>query len=119
MWYNHAISCTCSKCIAGEKRVKHRLEEKCKELGEQYSVTTIDFEQVVYRDFGNGYDLEISGLWRGRKAKAYIYLWRNKREIVSILRRVPQDCIKEAVARLIDDALHNKFYRREYIREIG
>ena len=34
----------------------------CKSLGVDYRVTTIDLERVIYRDFGNGFNVEISGM---------------------------------------------------------
>ena len=45
-------------------------------LGDEYSVCTIDLERVVYRDFGNGFNVEISGVHTAStKKKATIYLW--------------------------------------------
>lgn len=48
----------------------------CKSLGVDYRVTTIDLERVIYRDFGNGFNVEISGMHTpSMKKKATIYLW--------------------------------------------
>lgn len=48
----------------------------CKSLGVDYRVTTIDLERVIYRDFGNGFNVEISGMYTSSmKKKATIYLW--------------------------------------------
>lgn len=48
----------------------------CKSLGVDYRVTTIDLERVIYRDFGNGFNVEISGMHTSSmKKKATIYLW--------------------------------------------
>ena len=48
----------------------------CKSLGVDYRVTTIDLERVIYRDFGNGFNVEISGMHTSSmKKKATLYLW--------------------------------------------
>ena len=47
-----------------------------KKLGEEYRVCTIDFERVIYRDFGNGFNVEISGVHTTSTRKtATIFLW--------------------------------------------
>lgn len=52
------------------------IQDLAKSLGEEYTVREIDLEQVVYRDFGNGFNVEISGMHTTRaSAKASIYLW--------------------------------------------
>lgn len=42
--------------------VTQHLKELCKELGKEYSIEIIDGEWVIYSDFHNGYDVEISGV---------------------------------------------------------
>lgn len=37
------------------------LPELKKALGANYSIRTIDLEKCLYRDFGNGFNVEISG----------------------------------------------------------
>ena len=48
------------------------------ELGEQcgvgYTLKTIDMERCIYKDLGNGYDIEISCANKSRE-KAWIYIW--------------------------------------------
>lgn len=34
-------------------------------LGEPYTITNIDLEEVIYRDLGNGYDFEVSRVRAG------------------------------------------------------
>lgn len=47
-----------------------------KELGSQYSIRVIDLEKCLYRDFRNGFNVEISGCNTIRaKMKATLYLW--------------------------------------------
>ena len=54
------------------------IQALCRKLGKEYSVTTIDFERVIYRDFGNGFNVEISGMHttsKRRKAILYLLVW--------------------------------------------
>lgn len=56
------------------------IRELAKRLGPDYRVTIIDFEPVVYRDFGNGFNVEISGMYTtNKKAKANLYLWNGEK----------------------------------------
>jgi hypothetical protein len=53
-----------------------KLKNLQEEINSQYSIRVIDFEPCLYRDFGNGFNVEISGCnTRRRKTKATIYLW--------------------------------------------
>lgn len=55
------------------------IQDLAKSLGEEYTVREIDLEQVVYRDFGNGFNVEISGMHTTRaSARATIYLWHGE-----------------------------------------
>ena len=55
-----------------------------KKFGKDYRVTVIDLEPVVYRDFGNGFNVEISGMYTTSKLrKATIYLWHGDSRTVS------------------------------------
>jgi len=56
------------------KRMKKALEY----LGEAYTTRTIDGEICIYRDLGNGFDIEISGISTcdgRRKVCNYICVW--------------------------------------------
>ncbi len=45
-------------------------------LGAKYRICDIDLEKCLYRDFGNGFNVEISGVSRAnRKGPATLYLW--------------------------------------------
>ena len=46
----------------------------CKSLGVDYRVTTIDLERVIYRDFGNGFNVEISGMHTSSMKKRQQYI---------------------------------------------
>lgn len=53
-----------------------RIDRLCRELGAEYSVRNIDWERCLYRDFGNGFNVEISNIdSRRMDATASIYLW--------------------------------------------
>ena len=52
------------------------LRELKKALGADYRIYNIDLEQCLYRDYGNGFDVEISDVSRAnRKCPATLYLW--------------------------------------------
>lgn len=52
------------------------LQELQKVLGSNYSIQTVDEESVLYRDFGNGFNVEVSGCSQtNTKNPATIYLW--------------------------------------------
>ena len=76
-----------------------------KRLGKDYRVTVIDLEPVVYRDFGNGFNVEISGMYTTSKLrKATIYLWHGDRQpnciIVKTVKGVCRDDISSVVEEL-------------------
>lgn len=81
------------------------MRKLCRSLGEQYRITDIDLERVIYRDFGNGYDVEICGVNTSTtRKKANIYLWKDDIRIVERRIGVPQNEIGSAV-----DALYEKY----------
>ena len=52
------------------------LRELKKALGADYRIYNIDLERCLYRDYGNGFDVEISDVSRAnRKCPATLYLW--------------------------------------------
>lgn len=58
------------------KKPGKRLKEVCKALGDPYTIRFIDFGYVIYRDLGNGYDIEIGGLNSSRRRfLADVYVW--------------------------------------------
>lgn len=66
-----------------------KMREALQLLGDGYSVKTIDLEPCIYRNLGNGYDIEVSGL-NNQKKGCIVYLWRTSPG----LRIVYQQCIK-------------------------
>lgn len=77
------------------------MKKLCKALGTEYRIRVFDLERVIYRDFGNGYDVEISNVnTTSQRKKAVIYLWKEKNRIIKIIKDVPQDDIGMWVERL-------------------
>lgn len=83
------------------KKPTPHMVELCESLGDKYSIGVIDLKRIIYRDLGNGYDIEISEVnTSSHRRKATIYLWRNKNVIVRALKGVPQDSIGKYVEEL-------------------
>ena len=82
------------------------IEQFKKDLGKEYSIKYIDSERCLFRDFGNGFDVEISQCNRTRynqNKKAIIYLWYKERpKIVKVIQDVGRNAsaINEAVEEL-------------------
>jgi len=54
-----------------------KLKDICTELDEPYIIKVIDKENVLYRDLGNGFEFEISGLDNQKSSfNAIIYVWQ-------------------------------------------
>lgn len=59
-----------------------KIKDICTELGESYIIKVIDLENVIYRDLGNGFDLEISGLDNQKKSfNATLFIWETKSNV--------------------------------------
>lgn len=95
--------------------MKNRLERIAEQLGPEYIVTNIDFEDVIYRDFGGGYDVEISGL--KHKPQATIYLWDNGL-IVERRDKVKLEDIKGTVSELEEIATRRKEQKADIRTEL-
>lgn len=79
----------------------------CKSLGKEYRVTTIDFERVIYRDFGNGFNVEISGVHTtSKRKKATIYLWHGDKSPSCIIVDTVKDVAREDIAEVVEN-LHD------------
>ena len=82
------------------------INELKKALGADYRIYYIDLERCLYRNYGNGFDVEISGVSRAnRKCPAPLYL-RFKGEasnplVVKTVRDV--GCTAEAIAATTDE----------------
>ena len=72
-----------------------------KSLGKEYEIKFIDLERVIYRDFGNGFNVEISCTRTVRLTKpANIYLWFGNSCLVKSVFRVPRENIGTVVDEL-------------------
>ena len=79
---------------------KIMIRKICKALGKSYVIKVIDLEEVIYRDFKNGFDVEISCC---HKKKVNSYLWLNDNHTYVIARSlfgVPKQQIAETVEKL-------------------
>lgn len=83
------------------------LRELKKALGREYLIKNIDMEKCLYRDFGNGFNVEVSGCSQANsKDPANIYLWFGTDAPDCIMVKSMQDVgrdadsIKEAVESL-------------------
>ena len=77
------------------------MRQLCRELGPEYIIRELDLERVIYRDFGNGYNVEISAANTSSKRKPVnLYLWRGEDRKIRSRLRVPQDKIHEEVEKL-------------------
>ena len=74
----------------------HQLQ---KQLGAEYRIYTIDLERCLYRDFGNGFNVEISGANSRRKGqKLTLYLWYGDKAPSCIIVKTVRDVERTAEA---------------------
>lgn len=86
--------------------------ELCRKLGEEYRIVRIDLEKVIYRDFGNGFNVEISGTHTSRADKlATIYLWYGDRIDSCIIVKKIKNVAREDIHEVVEDL-------REYSNEL-
>lgn len=86
-----------------------------KQLGKEYRVVTIDFEPVVYRDFGNGFNVEISRMYTtSKKRKANIYLWHGDSNPDCLIVYTARDVCREDISDVVEELFR---YSERLIRE--
>ena len=79
-----------------------RLRELCKQLGKDYRICRIDFEEVIYRDFGNGFNVEISGAYSRRPDKGVdLYLWYGTEAPSCLIAKTVRDVPREDIPRVV------------------
>ena len=87
-----------------------------RELGEEYEVKVIDLEWVIHRDFHNGFDVEISGVYTtGKKKKALIFLWSHGWLDYSSIVKTVDEVKREDIGAVVEDL----YAISESIREAG
>ncbi len=66
------------------------IKELCLQLGSDYGIKVVDRENVIYRNLGNGYDIEVSRLDTNRsRMNATIYVWKTESsQIVDIIKNI-------------------------------
>ena len=85
-----------------------------KQLGKDYRVTVIDLEPVVYRDLGNGFNVEISGMYTtSKRKKATIYLWHGDKQPDCIIVKTVHDVFRKDIGAVVEE-LHD--YSENLIR---
>ena len=79
----------------------------CKSLGKEYRICTIDFERVIYRDFGNGFNVEISGVYTKKEKKnATLYLWHGDTQPECLVVKTVRDVPRESISGEVEQLLH-------------
>lgn len=82
----------------------------CKSLGKEYRVCTIDFEPVIYRDFGNGFNVEISGVYTTSKTKkATLYLWYGEAQPECLIVKTVRDVQRDEIVDVVEGLLHYSY----------
>lgn len=77
----------------------------CRQLGKDYCIRTIDLERCIYRDFGNGFNVEVSGMHTSStKKRATLYLWFGDGSSAIIVRTV-YNVEREAIGSVCDELL--------------
>ena len=81
------------------KSATRHIKDLCKFLGDEYEVVIIDFEYVIYRNFGNGYEIEVSGANTNSKNKPVtIFLWCTApMNVIGCINGVPHNDIAECI----------------------
>ena len=80
--------------------------ELCRKLGDEYRIMRIDYEKVIYRDFGNGFNVEISGTHTtSEKKRATIYLWYGDRIDSCLIVRKVKDVAREDIHEVVEELL--------------
>lgn len=88
------------------------LKDLCLSLGDRYRIVTFDFEPVVYRNFFNGFEIEVSRLNNNRKNPlGTIFIWKDKKDVIRAIRGIPKDRIKEKLEEI--ESLM-PFFEKEY-----
>ena len=80
------------------------LRSLVKELGADYCIRTIDGEPCPYRDFGNGFNVEVSGMHTSSMRKtANIYLWFGDEGIYSLMVKTVRGVPRDEIAAKVDE----------------
>lgn len=76
------------------------LKDLCQSLGKEYRIISMDMERVIYRDFGNHFEIEVSRLNTNKKhPRGKIFIWKDKKTVIRTIRGIP----KEQIADRLDE----------------
>ena len=87
-------------------KLERLLSELKREYCRDYRIRNIDYERCLYRDLGNGYDVELSEFNTHSKThKGILYLWKDKNHIVKTVHDIPPtaEAIHSVVESLRDE----------------
>ena len=78
-------------------------DKLCREIGNGCRILRVDEERCIYRDFGNGFNVEVSGTHTtSKRRKAVIFLWYGSAFTVTCIKEVPFSEIGNVINRLYD-----------------
>ena len=83
-----------------DKPATPHMKKLCNSLGSEYEINQhFGLERIIYRDLGNGYEIEISGANTSSKNKPVsIFLWCTApMRVVGCINDVPQNDIAECI----------------------
>ena len=86
-----------------------------RQLGADYHIRTIDFEKCLYRDFGNGFNVEISGMHTSRQDKtATLYLWIGDNPPSCMIVETVHNVMRDDIGKVTDELFA---YTEQLIRD--
>ncbi len=76
--------------------MRANVKKVLQELGSDYCIKSVDWPATedVYRDFNNGYDVEILVPYYSKKPAPSVYIWRDQVEIMARAEDVPLSQLK-------------------------
>jgi len=73
------------------------VEKIALDLGSPYIATIIDYENVIYRDLGNNYEFEVSGI-KTNHGRCILYVWSIDPKIcIGIYENIPVADLKDVL----------------------
>lgn len=73
------------------------VEKIASDLGSPYIATKIEYENVIYRDLGNNYEFEVSGI-KSIRGKCILYVWQvNPKICMSIYENIAVADLKDVL----------------------
>lgn len=99
--------------------VPKKLKETLNYLGPFYSMKIIDLEKCGYRNLGDGFDLEISGLSdKKKKLNCSVYLWKMDRGYIIIHHTHNISSLEKLQEILTDYAINKRQYLESFNQQM-